>query len=196
MQLSQTLLSVLGKTGRIKILETLYKFPKRAFTINELARESGVPVMSCWRGVKEFEDLQIVRVDAVGKTFAVRLNEKSSIVNELKHAKLSDVHRDSALRFAKALRRTNGVSACFLFGSVSTSAHKSSSDVDIAIVYNPKKVAREALEEICTKLTKESLKTSGMRIIPFYMTVDELKDESKSIVKNILAGELLWKKGR
>ena len=60
MQLSPVLMSVLGKKGRLKILETLYKFPKRSFSINELAKESLVPVMSCWRGVKELEMLDIL----------------------------------------------------------------------------------------------------------------------------------------
>lgn len=90
MHLSPALLSVLGKKGRTKVLEFLYKFPKRSFTVNELAREASVPVMTCWRCVKEFEDLNIVRVDVIGKTFAVRLNEKSAIVKDLKHANMYD----------------------------------------------------------------------------------------------------------
>ena len=194
MYLSPPLLSVLGKSGRVKILETLYRFPKRAFTINELARESAVPVMTCWRSVKEFEDLEIVKIETIGKAFAVRLNEKSAIVKDLKHVKLVDVHRDSALRFVEAIRKIDGVNACYLFGSVSKSKHKPSSDVDIGIIYDPKKLKRETLDEICTKETLKILKKSGMRVIPFYLSDDELKDKSKPIVKNILSGELLWKK--
>lgn len=195
-RLSPLLLSVLGKKGRIKILETLYKYPKRAFTINELARESAIPVMTCWRSVKEFESLEVVKVDTVGKTFAVRLNVQSPIVKDLENAKLTDVHRDSALMFSKAVRKIDGVTACYLFGSVSKSIHKPGSDVDIAVIYDPKRIKRVILEELCAKHTLKILKTSGMRIIPLYLSDNELKNKNKSIVKDILSGDLLWRKER
>jgi predicted nucleotidyltransferase len=192
--LSSPLLEVLGKRGRVKVLETLYRFPKRDFSINELARESSVPVMTCWRCVKEFENLGIVRVNTIGKTFAVSLNTESTIVKKLKSVEIPDPHRDSAIMFVKRISKVRGVKATYLFGSVLTATHKHYSDVDIAIIYSPETILKEDLEEICTKLTLDILRRTKIHIIPFYLSEMELKEKNNPIVRNILSGELLWKK--
>lgn len=90
-QISPPLLQSLGKRGRLKVLDILVKYPGRAFTINELAREAGVPAMTCWRTVREFGSLGIVRIDTIGKAFAVRLNGESKILVDLKRGRIADI---------------------------------------------------------------------------------------------------------
>ena len=195
MQISPPLLRSLGKRGRLKVLDMLVKYPARAFTINELARESGVPVMTCWRAVQEFEAMGMVTVDTVGKSFAVRLNGSSMVVKDLKRSRMGDFQRDAAVKFTDFLRGLDGVVGCFLFGSVSESTQGPASDVDIAVVYDPKRIDRSALEQACAGETVRLQQSTGARIMPFYITQTELRDNSLPAVDNILEGEDLWKNG-
>jgi len=194
-QISPPLLSSLGKRGRLKVLDILVKYPARAFTINELARESGVPAMTCWRTVREFEAMGMVTVDTVGKAFAVRLNGESVVVKDLKRSRLGDFQRAAAVKFASFLRGLDGVVGCYLFGSVSEAIQGPASDVDVAVVYDSKKTERSVLERSCAGETVRILRSTGARIVPFYITRSELRQNSLSAVNNVLAGEDLWKSG-
>ena len=195
MSVSPPLLSSLGKRGRLKVLDTLVKYPARAFTVNELARESGVPAMTCWRAVREFEAMGMVTVDTVGKAFAVRLNIGSVVVKDLKRSRLGDFQRDAAFKFAGFLREMKGVTGCYLFGSVARSTQGPASDVDVAVVYDPKKTDRATLEQACAGETLRVQQSTGARIVPFYITQAELLRKSSEASGNILAGEDLWKSG-
>jgi Polymerase beta, Nucleotidyltransferase/Winged helix-turn-helix DNA-binding len=194
-QISPPLLQSLGKRGRLKVLDILVTYPARAFTINELAREAGVPAMTCWRCVREFEAMGMVTVDTVGKAFAVRLNGDSGVVKDLKRSRLGDFQRDAAVKFAGYLRGLEGVVGCYLFGSVSEATQGPASDVDVAVVYDPIKINRSALEQACAAETVRIQQSTGARIVPFYITQGELGQNSLPAVNNILAGEDLWKSG-
>jgi len=195
MRISAPLLQSLGKRGRLKVLDILVRYPARAFTINELARETGVPVMTCWRTVREFEAMGMVTVDTVGKAFAVRLNGASVVVKDLKRSRLGDFQRDAAVKFAGFLHGLDGVVGCYLFGSVSESTQGPASDVDVAVVYDSKKIGRASLEQACADETLRIQQTTGARIVPFYITQTDLIQNSLPAVPNILAGEDLWKSG-
>jgi len=55
-------------SGSRQMLERLLKFPERQFTINELARESGVPFASAWRLVRRWEPAGIIETGKVGRS--------------------------------------------------------------------------------------------------------------------------------
>lgn len=72
-----SLLGIVAKKSKTQIFNILYRNPDKEFSVNELARESKIPVMSCWRAIKEFENLDIIKVKTVGNAFAIVLNKES-----------------------------------------------------------------------------------------------------------------------
>jgi predicted nucleotidyltransferase len=146
------LFKFLGKRGRIELIKLLIKYPKRKFSIRELSRETGVPVMTMQRAVWEFFHLGIVHFDHVGTSHIITLNENSKIMKELINLRLSSPHRDAAKEFAKKISKTKGVLACYLFGSTSSLKHKTSSDVDVAVIYDKQKTTRRKLETKAVEL--------------------------------------------
>jgi predicted nucleotidyltransferase len=191
--LSSPLLATLGKRGRAEVLGTLYKYPKRRFTVNELARESHTAVMTCWRAVREFEGLGMVTVDRVGKAFAVGLNEESRVVRGLRDMKILDPYREGANLFAATLSRVEGVDECYLFGSVARGRHRPESDIDIAVVYDEDTISREDVEKESSMVAKEILQRTRMRIVPLCLSK---RNKDKPLWDEIVRGKVLWRKER
>lgn len=188
------ILDVLGRTSAREIIYIFQKYPKREFTINELARTTNVPVMSCWRAIKDLEKLGMVNTRRIGKSIAVTLNTNSIVLRTL--AKLKDPYWDAAEKFAKRAAKIKGVKSCYLFGSVAKGLHKPGSDVDVAVIYDKSKVSEKALEEAITKIMSEILERMKMRVIPLCITVNEFEKGEKTIIKEVKEGVLLWLKKR
>jgi predicted nucleotidyltransferase len=182
------ILSALVKKGRIKIIEVLGKYPSRDFSINELARESKVPVMSCWRAVKEFESLGIVTIRSVGNVSAIRFRPESDSAKSaicIVLADRLDPYRESALEFARELSEVPGIMRCILFGSVLKGTHKPGSDVDVAVVYDVKKIEKETFDLKIAEGIAEIEEKCGTRIVALPI---EKSETAKPGVKRILDG--------
>jgi len=186
------LLDVLGKKGRARMLDVLKRYPRRDFSINELAKEAGMPVMSCWRAVKDFEAVGLVVVRSIGKASAVRLNEGSEIAKSALSAldlDEKDPYRTAARAFSKMLARYPWVERCILFGSVSRGTHKPGSDVDIAVVYDEKKIEKKNADLKVAEAVAKTGDSYGIRIVSLVLSKPEYSSES--VRKLLKGGELL-----
>jgi predicted nucleotidyltransferase len=122
-------------SGSRQLLETLLKFPKRQFTINELAKEAGVPFSSAWRLVKKWEPAGIIETGRVGKSVTVKIHKSEyldSVVSILKISMSPQAFTARAL--VDLLAKEKGVKEAYLFGSVARRGEKLASDVDIALL--------------------------------------------------------------
>ncbi|MFA5772468.1 MAG: nucleotidyltransferase domain-containing protein [Thermoplasmata archaeon] len=191
--LKSPVFEVLGKESVRLALSTLQAYPVRYFTINELAREAGVPVMSCWRAVKDLEKLGVVAVRRIGKSDAVSLNGDSSILKALTEFK--EPYIAAAEKFAKNAAEIDGLKFCYLFGSVAKGVHKLGSDIDIALVYDDK-FSEKKISSIVSKITWMILDEDKMRITPFYISVKDFEKGDKKVTKDIKDGILLWPKSK
>lgn len=122
-------------SGSRQMLERLLRFPERRFTINELAKEAGVPFASAWRLVKKWEPAGIIETGRVGKSVTVKLH-KSEYLDLV--ASLLKISISPQLFTVHALKdrlgKEKGVKAAYLFGSVARGEEKLSSDIDIALL--------------------------------------------------------------
>jgi predicted nucleotidyltransferase len=121
--------------GSREMLETLLTFPKRQFTINELAREAGVPFASAWRLVKKWEPAGIIETGRVGKSVTVRLRKSEyldSIVSLLRISTSPQAFTANALK--GVLAKEKRVKEAWLFGSVARGEEKPASDIDVALL--------------------------------------------------------------
>ncbi len=143
--------------GSRPMLETLFKFPNRQFTINELARESGVPFASAWRLVQKWEPAGIIETGRVGRSVTVKLHKSEyldSVASILKISMSPQAFTARALR--DLLVKENDVLEAYLFGSVATGDEKLASDIDVALLtgkgFNANNLVFEAYERYGTKI--------------------------------------------
>lgn len=132
-------IDVLAYAGARRLFETLGAYPRRQFTINELAKASKLPFTTAWKLVQKFERAQIIDVELVGKSRAVRYKDSpfSRIVRKILQLSASP-QALSIAELKKRLRGHDGIAEAYLFGSVASKSEKLESDVDVALLLKRK----------------------------------------------------------
>lgn len=159
--------------GSRKLLETLLKFPKRMFAINESSREAGVPFASTWRIVKRWEAAGIIETGKVGNSVTVKLHESeySKAVTKLLGISMSP-QAFTAGKLKALFAKERDVEDAYIFGSVASGEEKLMSDIDVAVVSNATFDANKLIFTIYEKY--------GTKIVPI---VFKDKDELDSFLK-------------
>jgi DNA-binding Lrp family transcriptional regulator len=144
-------------SGSRQLLERLLKFPERRFTINELAKESGVPFASAWRLVKRWEPAGIIETGRVGKSVTVKLHKSEYLDLVASLLKISVSPQAFTVRALKEmLEKENGVKEAYLFGSVARGEEKLASDIDVTLLvgkgYNANDLVFGVYEKYGTKV--------------------------------------------
>jgi predicted nucleotidyltransferase len=152
-------IQLLKYSGSRKLLETLLKFPKRQFTINELAKEAGVPFASAWRLIRKWEPAGIIETGRVGKSVTVKIHKSkylNSVVSMLKISMSPQAFTARAL--IDLLSKEDSIREAYLFGSVARGDEKLASDVDIALL------AEKGFD--ANRLVFEIYKKYGTKVVP------------------------------
>jgi predicted nucleotidyltransferase len=144
-------------SGSRKVLETLLKFPNRLFSINELAKQAGVPFASTWRLVQKWEPAGIIETGRVGKSVTVRLrkSEYTDSISSLLNASVSP-QAFTARAVKELIAGDKEVKEAFLFGSVTAGKETLASDVDVALLvekgFDANKLVFDVYEKYGTKV--------------------------------------------
>jgi predicted nucleotidyltransferase len=156
--------------GAKRVFETLSRFPKRRFTISELAKTSKTPFSSVWRLVKKWEKAGIVEAGRIGKSVAVNLKQSAytSKVSEL--VRLSESPQAFTVKTLKrTLKKTRGVKKVFLFGSTARGEEELDSDVDLAVLARKNFDADALVFGVCGEL--------GTKVIPIVFRDEKQLEE-------------------
>lgn len=116
------------------VLALLLEYPKRKFSINELAKTAGVPFGTAWNIVREWESNGIVRTEKIGRAVAISLGSGPYLDLAKKMLEMPPSPHRMALREITRRLRVKGVKAAYLFGSVAEGRENAGSDIDIAVV--------------------------------------------------------------
>ena len=128
-------LQLIKYSGSRQVLETLLKFPNRLFSINELAKQAGVPFASTWRLVQKWEPAGLIETGRVGKSVTVRLRKSEYADSVLSLLDASVSPQAFTGRVVKELlAKEKGVKKAYLFGSVARGEEVLASDVDLALL--------------------------------------------------------------
>ncbi|MFH1107221.1 MAG: nucleotidyltransferase domain-containing protein [Candidatus Micrarchaeota archaeon] len=170
-------LMLLSYAGAREVFATLRAYPKRQFTINELAKAAGVPFTTAWKIVAKFELAQLVEVAAIGRSRAVRCKESPYSRRVLEILRLSESHQALALsELKRILKAKKGVQKAYLFGSVALRKERLESDVDIALLVKGKVDLPSLMSAVYEKY--------GVKVMPLAFDVkhefeDFLSDKKK-----------------
>lgn len=128
-------IELLARSGSRELFSTLQKFPKRDFSISELARTAGVPFASAWRIIRLWERAGVIETGKLGRSVVVRYHDSPyarSLAQILGAS--SSPQAFTVARLKRMLKRMKGVKGAYLFGSVARGEEKLSSDIDLAVL--------------------------------------------------------------
>jgi predicted nucleotidyltransferase len=160
-------IELLAHKGARRLFEVLRAYPRRQFTINELAGEAGLPFTTTWKLVQKFERASIVEVSVVGKNRAVRYR-KSPFSGTIEGIlRLNASYQSLSIPALKRILKAKpGVSEAYLFGSVARGQERLESDVDVALLLKRRIDVPSLISSIYEKY--------GVKVVP--VTFDS-KDE-------------------
>ncbi len=166
-------LQLIKYSGSRRMLETLLKFPRRQFTISELAKEALVPFASAWRLVRIWEPAGIIETGRIGRSVTVRLRDSEYLKSLSSLLKISMSPQAFTIRaLINILAKEKDIKEAYLFGSVASGKEKLASDIDIALLagrgFNANHLLFEVYEKYGTKLVP--IVFSGRRKIESFMS--------------------------
>ncbi|HNT60668.1 MAG TPA: nucleotidyltransferase domain-containing protein [Candidatus Bilamarchaeaceae archaeon] len=124
----------LSRKGSRGLLSLLLEYPKRKFSISELAKCAKVPFGSAWNIIQDWEASRIVETERVGSTVIVTLGGGPYLEVAKKISGMPPSPHRMALAAIGRRMKAKGVKSAFLFGSVAEGRERPESDIDIALV--------------------------------------------------------------
>jgi predicted nucleotidyltransferase len=172
--MDQELLVILARRGRIDIVRTLKSFPDRDFSINELARASGVPTMTTWRAVNELKGAKVIKVRKIGNVRSVRITSDGSKLKMLRLVEETDPQKASARMFAHQISKNDWATECRLFGSIGRGEHIPGEEVDIAVVYDERLATEETVKEVVAQVARRLHEETNVTVVPLCVSMKDM----------------------
>ena len=128
-------LKLYEETAKNKIIEILFKYPEKEFSLSDLAREAGVAKANIGNILNEFQEAGLITIEKLSKIWRIKSNQtnwlfiRSKIVNNL-----GFVYKSGLVEFL--IEHFKNPKAILLFGSFRKGEDLSNSDIDIAIESN------------------------------------------------------------
>jgi len=191
--ISRELLTVLARKGRIEIIRTLKSFPERDFTVNELARTAGTPVMTTSRAVRELKKVGLVKTRRIGNSLAVKLIDDREKVRMLRMIADTDPQRNAANLYSKMLGTREWLVECRLFGTIGRGDHVPGEEIDIAIVYDGDTVGEEEVKGLTAELAEEIREETNVKVVPLCISDKEMGRRGGLAVE-LREKEVIWRR--
>jgi predicted nucleotidyltransferase len=173
----------------ISLIRALLKFKGRIFTVRSLAKASEVSPAEAALVAKRLEEIGVIRLEPVGKSYQVLLNERNYVLNKIMKQIIIAEENTFGELLAVLKRNLDDpkiVSAC-VFGSVSRKEEKEDSDIDVLIISND----FEGANELIACAYEDVFLIFGNRLSSIVMSEKEFKRKARennrlvmSILKN------------
>jgi len=125
-------LKLYEETAKNRILEVLFKFPEKEFSLSELAKEAGVAKANIGKILEEFLKIGFIEIEKLSKIWRIRANQKNWYFIRSKIVyNLNSIYQSGLVEFL--IETFNNPKSIVLFGSFRRGEDASGSDIDIAI---------------------------------------------------------------
>ena len=177
-------LKLYEETAKSKVIEVLFKYPEKEFSLSDLAREAGVAKANIGRMLEEFQEIGLISIEKLSKIWRIRSNQTNWIYVRSKIAyNLNFVYKSGLVEFL--VDYFKNPKAIVLFGSYRKGEDMSNSDVDIAIESGEAK----KYQIIGLRGLLEFEKIIGRRI---QIHIFNRENMDIGVFNNIANGILLW----
>ncbi len=122
-------------TAKNRIIEVLFRYPEREFSLSDLAKEAGVAKANIGNILREFQDAGIISIEKLSKIWRIKANQTNWLYAKSKIVyNLNFIFNSGLVEFL--IDFFKNPKAVVLFGSFRRGEDLSNSDIDIAIESN------------------------------------------------------------
>ena len=177
-------LKLYEETTKDKIIEVLFRYPEKEFSLSDLAKEAGVAKANISKILEEFQEAELISIEKLSKIWRIKANQTNWLYVRSKIVyNLSFVYKSGLVEFL--VDYFKNPKAIVLFGSFRKGEDLSNSDIDIAIeLYDAKEYHIMGLRELV-----EFEQIIGRRIQIHLFSRENI---DTGIFNNIANGILLW----
>ena len=120
------------ETGRQRILEVLFGYPDKEFSLSDLAKESKVAKANIGAILKEFHKIGFIEITKLSKIWRIRANQRNWFFIKSKIVyNLNFIYQSGLVEFLNDYFKNP--KSIILFGSFRKGEDLSGSDIDIAV---------------------------------------------------------------
>lgn len=125
-------LKLYEETAKNKVLEVLFKYPEKEFSLSDLAKEASVAKANIGKILLDFKEMEIITVEELSKIWRIKANQQSWVYirNKIVY-NLNLIYSSGLVDFL--IDHFKNPKAIILFGSFRKGEDQSNSDIDIAI---------------------------------------------------------------
>jgi predicted nucleotidyltransferase len=177
-------LKLYEETAKSKVIEVLFKYPEKEFSLSDLAKEAQVAKANMGGILEEFHQAGLISIEKLSKLWRIRANQTHWLYMRSKIVyNLNFIYKSGLVEFL--VDYFKNPQAIILFGSFRKGEDISNSDIDIAIESN------EVTEYTITGLRElsEFEKIIGKRI---QLHIFNRKGIDIYVFNNIANGIVLW----
>jgi predicted nucleotidyltransferase len=186
MQYHDYLESLLSSRAILRLVRALLDHPGKVFTVRKLASDANVSSSKAAVLVQELEKYGILRIQPVGRSYLLTLNEHNYILNKILK-QIIRAEKDTLDELAATLRKhlkDDRIISAVLFGSVALKREGQDSDIDLLIISND----FESATSIVSKAQEAVSSIFNGRLSPLIMSERELVAKKKGpLVRSIVA---------
>jgi predicted nucleotidyltransferase len=125
-------LKLYKETAKYRVLEVLFRFPDKEFSLSDLAKEAGIAKANIGRILGEFEESDLIKIEKLTKIWRIKANQNNRIFIRSKIVyNLNFVYQSGLVEFLAEY--FNNPKSIILFGSFRKGEDISESDIDIAV---------------------------------------------------------------
>ena len=176
-------LKLFDENAKKKIIEVLFKYPEREFSLSDLARGAGVAKANIGRILTEFQESGLITIEKLSKIWRIKANQTNLLFIRSKMVyNLGFIYKSGLVEFL--LDYFKNPKAIILFGSFRKGEDISNSDIDIAIESDEPEFKTIVLREL-----SEFEKIIGRKI---QLHLFNRKNIDINLFNNIANGIVLW----
>lgn len=183
---SPALLPFFGSENQLRVLALLYVNAPRAYSIVQIASETGASEPTASREVAKFTDAGLLTTESVGRTKLVRANTGSPYFEHLQALLLLAAGPSDVLR--KKLSGIRGIDEAFIFGSWARryqgEVGDPPRDLDVLVIGNPN---QRDVDKACRR-AEERL---GLEVNPIVVSREEWKAASSGFLRQLKKSPLV-----
>lgn len=177
-------LKLYEETAKNKIIEILFKYPEKEFSLSDLAREAGVAKANIGNILNEFQEAELINIEKLSKIWRIKANQTNWLFIRSKIIyNLNFVYKSGLIEFL--IDFFKNPKAIILFGSFRKGEDISNSDIDIAIESDEVK----EYKIIVLRELSEFEKVIGKKI---QIHLFSRENTDIGVFNNIANGILLW----
>ncbi len=125
-------LKLYEETAKNKIIEVLFKYPEKEFSLSDLAKEAGVAKTNIGYILEEFQKAGLIFIEKLSKIWRIKANQTNWLYMRSKIIyNLNFIYKSGLVEFL--VDYFKNPKAIILFGSFRKGEDLSNSDIDIAV---------------------------------------------------------------